>query len=250
MSIAERSGVGQNELQESSVEELYRALGEGDTPELFAGAFKLDFDHDIPAGGGNSLDARTVYIDRGLYAEVMDGEFKETGLSPQQIIDRWIDHEHTELAIILGDNPISVYRPAHQRALRREHEGVLAIVGRSDASAKIAKYEDTIWPGLVRAYNRNPKKPPLDLWCGPYVNQPTHRDLEIIAVLKRHGVVDAAKRSKYEMRFGVGEHHCRDCAHWKPDRLSRSGRTLALCEEVSGLVRDELSCYLWKAKDD
>jgi hypothetical protein len=249
LSIHHRSGVYDSELLEASSAELYSALGANDTPKLFERPFEVDAAYDVPTGAGNSIDRKTVYVDRDLYAEVMDGEFKASGLSPGQIIDRWLDHEHTELVIVDGDNPVTTYLPAHQRALRREHEGVLAILGRDNAEQKIEAYENAIWPGLLRAYHKAVKKPPPDLWCGPIVDDPEPRDLEIARSLKSLGVADAGKKGKFEVRYGTGANHCRTCGSFRPDKLSEERGALALCEGVSGLVRDELQCDLWhKAK--
>src|SRR6185312_8906337 len=107
--------------------------------ELYQRPYKLDTDHDCPAGGGNSLDRKTKYIDRILYQECMDGEFNASGLEPQQIMDRWLDHEHSEKCIADGDNSIDSYLPCHRRALRKEHEGVLAILGKDKAAEKIQR---------------------------------------------------------------------------------------------------------------
>src|SRR6185437_3554037 len=100
MSIGHR--LAEDELTQASIAELYSALGNRDTPELYQRPYKLDTDHDCPAGGGNSLDRKTKYIDRILYQECMDGEFKASGLEPQQIMDRWLDHEHSEKCIADG----------------------------------------------------------------------------------------------------------------------------------------------------
>src|ERR1700682_2835433 len=153
MSIGHRL-LDSEELNEASIEQLYDALGAEDTPALFAQSYKINTDHDCPSGAGNSIDRKTKYIDRVLYQEVMDGEFKKTELTPQQIIDRWLDHEHIEKCIVDGNNPVDNYYPAHTRALRREHEGVLAVLGRKNAAEKIRTYEQTIWPALLGCYSR------------------------------------------------------------------------------------------------
>jgi len=239
--------LAEDELTQASIEETYSALGANDTPRLFGQHYKIDHAHDVPNGGGSSLDRKTKYIDKQLYQEVVDGEFKASGLLPQQILERWLDHEHVEICILDGDNPVDTYTPAHERALQFEHEGVLAILGREDGDAKIAKYEQTIWPGLVRCYHRPIVNPPLDLWCGPNNDDPTERDEEILASLSRLGVLDARKRSKYSTHYGMGAHRCRDCAHWEPKRLSQEHGQLAICQAVSGVVRQDRGCSLFKA---
>jgi hypothetical protein len=241
MSITHRA-LEDDELTQATAEELYRTLGEGDTPKLISRPYAVDFNHDISTGGASSIDRKTVYIDRRLYEECMDGAFKATQLKPQQIIGRWCDHEHCEICVIEGDNSIDTYAPAHERALRMEHEGVLAILGRDDAAEKIKAYESAIWPALMRCYNRAPKKVPLDLWCGPVLDDPQPRDKQVAAALVQLGVEDASKQSKYATRYGHGAHRCGACANF--GRLDPDG--LAPCRKVSGLVRFDRGCELWQ----
>jgi hypothetical protein len=247
MSIGHRA-FDQEELTDASVADLYRALGDRDTPELYEAAFNTDTAHDIPTGAANSIDRKTVYIDRILYQECMDGAFKETGLNPEQILGLWCTHEHCEKAIVDGDNEIDVYYPAHTRALRLEHRHLLAVLGPKNANAKIVKYEETLWPALVRVYHREVKKPPKDLWCGPLLDDPTPRDEEILEQMIRLGVKDANKRSKYEVHYIPGPTYCKDCRMWNPEFLSQRNNELAACTVVSGLVRNYRHCDFWKEK--
>lgn len=244
MSILHR--LAQDELAQATDEELFQALGERDAPKLFAKSYRLDTDHDIATGGGNSLDRKTVYIDRVLYQEAMDGEFAKTGLAPFQIIALWCDHEHSELSIIDSDGCIVWYTPGHRCALALEHRGLLTILGRDSGKAKIAKYEETIWPGLMRAYQREPQKPPKDLWCGPLLDDPTPRDKELLDQLARLGVADARKCSPLEVRYGYGENRCGECSMWSPQVLSQENGDLASCSAVSGLRRHDRWCQLWR----
>jgi len=243
MSIAQR--LDHDELIEASTAELYRALGSHDTPLLFEQPVEVVIKFQVPAGGGNSLDRQRVYIDNVLYQEIMDGSFSATGLSPVQLLERIVDHEHTEIVIAQGDNPVDTYLPAHRRALRREHEGVLAVLGRDQAEAKIQNYERVIWPGLLRCYQRPVKNPPKDLWCGVYLDEPDDHDERILETMARLGVIDAQKRSKYETRYGVGGYHCRECSMWAPRIIASENGALAACTAVSGLVRHDRQCELW-----
>lgn len=240
MSIGQR--LEEDELNEATVPQLYSALGEGDTPELYAKTYKLDTGHDIPDGGGNSLDRKTIFIDRTLYEEVMDGEFKKTGLEPRQIIRLWCDHEHSEKCIADGNNAVDYYTPCHKRGLRKEHQGVDLILG----PGKIKLYESTTWPGFVRCYNKPIVKPPKDLWCDPYFDDPTERDEEILETLQKLGVIDAMKTGKHAARYGYVVHACETCRFYSPDILSQQGGTLAMCKVVSGLVQAERGCDYWQ----
>jgi len=244
MSIAHR--LEEDEIEEATVSQLYERLGERDTPRLYQQSYRIDTDHDVPAGGGNSLDRKTKYIDRDLYQEAMDGEFAKTGLEPDQIIRLWCDHEHSEKCVTDGDNAIDFYPPAHKCGLRKEHEGVTLILG----PGNIKLYEATIWPGLDRCYNKKKiVKPPKDLWCGPHNDDPTERDEEILEILARLGVVDARKHGKQAAGYGYIGHTCDTCRFFHPDYLSQMGGRLAACRVVSGLVRNERGSNYWQAKE-
>ena len=93
MSIIQRAD--EDELNDATDAQLFAQLGLNDTGALYQRGYEVDTDHDIPTGAGNSIDRKTVYIDRTLYDEVMDGGFGATGLEPRQIIRLWCDHEHT-----------------------------------------------------------------------------------------------------------------------------------------------------------
>jgi hypothetical protein len=178
----------------------------------------------------------------------MDGAFKKTGLEPDQIIERWLDHEHVEKCVIDGDNPVDSYEGGHRYALRKEHEGLLFILGPDNAMAKIKAYEAVIWPALVRCYKRDPKKVPLDLWCSPLLDAPEERDEEILKIMKRLGVKDASKMSKYSTHYGLSGRPCRDCTMWAPQQLSQEDGNLAMCTAVAGLVRENRHCDLFRPR--
>lgn len=242
-----------DEVSDTSLYELYSQLGSGDTPKLLEQSYKIDTDHDMPTGGGNSVDRKTKYIDRILYQEIMDGAFKATQLLPQQIVDRWLDHEHTEICLAHGDNAVDTYFPCHNRALKKEHLGVLTIrCPRSPKEARefIDEYESAIWPGLMRCYHRPVLKPPKDWWCGPVLDQPTDRDKEILEDLRKLGVIDSIKHSKYEARYGFSEHECEDCTGWYPELISQEHGMIAACHRVSGLMRQDRGCQLFHARKD
>lgn len=249
MTIGHRSDA--QELSDTSLYELYSQLGERDTAKLYQQPYKIDSDHDIPTGAGNSIDRKTIYIDRALYAECMDNAFKATELTPDQIIGRWCDHEHSEVCLADGDNGVDVYQPCHNRALRLEHVGLLTITCPATAAAarkSIERYEAVIWPALVRCYHRPITKPPKDLWCAPILDHPTEHDDAILEMLRRRGVVDATKHSKYDVHYGYGERNCIDCRGWNPELVSQEHGELAACHRVAGLVRSDRWCELFRPK--
>lgn len=224
-----------------TIGDTYHFLGEGDTPYLYESRFKIDTDHDIATGGANSVDRKTIYIDRTLYEKVMDGEFKVTNVRPRDIITAWIMHEHSEKCIIDGNNPIERYRPAHQCALAMEHQFVKWLGGNPE------KYEEAIWPALEECFkNGKVESVPKDLWCAPLLDEPDERSLELLKRYIKMGVVDASKQPKHEVHYGIIKDECQDCQMWQPDKLSQRGGTLAMCAAVTGLVRDRRGCDLWK----
>jgi hypothetical protein len=215
--------------------ELYQMLGEGDTSALYARKVALDTAHDIPYAGGVSVDGKIVYIDRRLYRDVIDGRLAVRGMSPRQIIQAWIEHEHTEKAIDDGDNPVDAYLGAHGFGTAKEHAFVRLL--RVDPK----RYEGAIAPALDRCAKRDPDNPPRDLWCGPYLDQPTARDQEILRIFRAKGVADAFKASKLAAEYGIGAEKCRDCRHF-------AGGKLGECEKVCGLVRWNRRCDWYEAK--
>jgi hypothetical protein len=215
--------------------ELYQMLGEGDTSALYAKKVALDTAHDIPYAGGVSVDGKIVYIDRRLYRDVIDGRLAVRGMSPRQIIQAWIEHEHTEKAVDDGDNPVDAYLGAHGFGTAKEHAFVRLL--RVDPK----RYEGAIAPALDRCAKRDPDNPPRDLWCGPYLDQPTARDQEILRIFRAKGVADAFKASKLAAEYGIGAEKCRDCGHF-------AGGKLGECEKVCGLVRWNRRCDWYEAK--
>jgi hypothetical protein len=215
--------------ERKTVRDLYEMLGEGDTPRLYAKPVELDTSHDIPYAGGISVDGRTVHIDHTLYAEVMNGAVRVRGMTPKQLVRAWIEHEHTEKSLSDGDNPVDVYQAAHGFATAKEEEFV-RLLGRDPAA-----YEEAIRPALERCLARDPRNPPRDLWCGPYLDEPDARDLVILRIFRAKGVVDAHKVSKISVRYGIGGDECRKCRHF-------GGGLIAPCEIVCGLVRANRQC--------
>lgn len=237
--------IGHMRYERKSREEVYRFLGTGDTPKLYARQIKpVNTFHTIPYGGGVSVDGLQPYIDCDLYREVMHGEVRVRGMSPSQVVKRWIDHEFTEKVIEDGDNPIDTYPPGHEIATGKEEEGVADITGSPQS------YEDQIRPGLDRCLKRALKligtrrfDPPRELWCGPYLDDPTKDDERLLAAFRAHGVRDAFKASKQSAHYGIGAQECRDCEY-----LMKGRGVLRECGRLSGLVRLNRHCDWWQEK--
>lgn len=220
--------------------ELYKMLGEGDTPRLYARPICLDTGHDIPYTGGNSVDGKTVYIDRRLFADVMSGQCAVRGLKPKQLIQAWIEHEHTEWAVDAGDNPVQTYPAAHEYATAKEDRLYDQILGEGAHD----RVEAAIRPWLEAVAARDPGKLPHDLWAGPYLDDPTPRDRELLRIMRSKGVVDASKLSKQSVDYGMGPQRCLNCSMFQ----GSADKRIAPCDTVSGPVRAELWCKKWAPK--
>lgn len=227
---------GNKRQKRKSDAEIFRMVGLGDTPELLAKPVSVSLDYDVPYGAGVSVDGRTVYIDRRLRDEVARGKVACPGMSGRDIIRAWIEHEHTEKAVDDGDNPVDTYQGAHAFALGREERFVKLLGADPD------QYDDCIAAGLKRALARSIENPPRDLWCGPYLDEPTARDEEILHDFRQKGVEDAFKLSKIEVHYTLSAYKCRDCRHYGGARVRDK------CEIVSGLVRADRHCDRWEAK--
>lgn len=230
------------ELTDTSLRDLYHTLGEGDTPDLYDEPFEINTEYDWPAAGGMSLDRTKLYIDRTIYTEIMDGEYAKSGLSPIQIIYAWCVHERTENSIIAGDNSVDFYVPAHRRALAHEH----AIYEACGVDPKVV--EEVIWPGLVRCYKRPIKKPPLDAWCGVYLDDTGAEEEAILEQLVKLNVIDARKRSKLETRYAVRGVRCDSCRNRDKSLLDQGPRFG--CSIVSGIIREDRACDFWMPDDE
>jgi hypothetical protein len=222
--------------EKKSDAELYQMLGEADTASLYAGKVTLDTSHDVPYAGGVSVDGKTVYIDRMLYRDVMDGNVSVRGMTGRQVIQAFIEHEHTEWAIDCGDNPVDTYPAAHAFATAKEERFVKQI------GVNPERYEAAIRPALERCVKCDPANPPRDLWCGPYLDDPTPRDKELLRILRAKNVADAFKASKIDAGYGIGARECKDCRYF-------GGGELAQCEKVCGLVRANRQCKWWTKND-
>lgn len=169
------------------------------------------------------------------------GNVKVRGMTWRQIVACWIEHEHTERSIMEGGNPVDVYSGAHGLATAKENEMAEAIVGKGKAS----RYEEAIEPALKACAARDPVNPPKDLWCGPYLDDPTPRDKELLRIFRAKGVTDAFKLSKGDpsVMYRIGGRKCQDCKMFE-----QPGKAISACELVSGLVRDNRQCERFEAR--
>lgn len=220
--------------------ELFKMLGTGDTASLYARPVKLDATHDIPYTGGTSVDGRTVYIDRRLFDEVIKGSKAVRGLKAKQLIQAWIEHEHTEWAVDAGDNPVQIYPAAHEFATAKEDRLYDQVLG----PGSHARVEALIEPWLKEVTARDPVKLPRDLWAGPYLDNPTDRDRELLRIMRAKGVTDASKLSKQTVDYGMGPQKCINCSMFQ----GSADKKIAPCDTVSGPVRAENWCKRWSAK--
>jgi hypothetical protein len=236
---------GHYRYEAKSEGELYKLLGQGDTAKIYARKPRIDTSFDWPYGGGNSVDGKCVYIDRALYREVMNGVVYVRGMTPSQIIQAWVDHEHTEKAVMDGDNAVDSYPPAHGFATTKEHRFVKMLPVNPD------RYEECIESGLKRCLKRFIKlgtkaNPPRDVWCGPVLDDPDGDDREIIRILRAKGVRDAFKMAKADAHYGFGGTKCVDCKFFGDGQKTIG--VLRPCARLSGLVRANRNCDYWSLR--
>jgi hypothetical protein len=224
--------------EEKPEHELYKILGEGDTPKLYARAYTLDTTRDIPYGGGVSVDGKVIFIDEWLYKQIMAGKVMVKRMTPRQIIQAIVEHEHTEWSVDVGDNPVDTYQAAHGFAIAKEHKFVRQL----GVSPQV--YENALEPFLHRCLARDPIRVPQNLWCGPYLDEPTARDRQIIRIFRSKGVEDAFKSSKLDAQYGMGEEECQECSHYNHGKVADFGP----CAKVCGLVRCDRHCKWFAEK--
>lgn len=232
---------GHKKYETKSTADMYEVLGERDTAKLYSRSVKVDTTYDIPYAGGNSVDGKTVYIDRELHQAIKSGEVKISGIDPRDLIQAIVEHEHSEWAIDAGDNPVDTYGAAHEFATAKEHKFVTQLGVDPD------RYEEALKKPLsdcVKSFlaKGNKVRVPRDLWCGPYLDDPDENSKKILRTFVGKGVEDASKISKFEVHYGIGPDQCRDCA-----MFNDGSGPLRKCDLVSGLVRNNRWCKRWVA---
>lgn len=187
----------------------------------------MDRGFDVPDLAGYSTNGRTVFIDRSFKPK--------EGLEGIEI-DALTQHEHVEKTLIdvLGYS----YSAAHEMATTAEHRILL----RSGVHPDV--YEKALKPFIKRAEHEKITKPPLDLDCHPYYDDPDSQDLKILAHLAKLGVADAQhpqhKLEQGTVAYGPGhrDERCKFCVHY----------TSPGCALVQSPISPEGWCKLWTKK--
>ena len=139
--------------------------------------FRVDLAHDIADLAGYSTDGATIYIDRHLAAALHARQMALPDRAPlpagRIVLRALITHECVEKALIDAKN--FSYPAAHEFATLAEHE-------------------------IVRAAVEAIRHPPKNLDCTPYLDDPDHNDRRVLAILRRLGVRDAARRPEHDHR--------------------------------------------------
>jgi len=226
-----------------SAAEMYQVLGERDTSKLYSRPVKIDGSYDIAYVGGNSVDGKTVYIDREFYEGIKCGSIAVRGIDPRDLIQAIVEHEHTEHAIDVGDNPVDTYGAAHEYATAKEHKFITQL------GVDPRRYEKELDKPLRDCAKRfiacgNRVRVPHDLWAGPYLDEPDEDAKKILRIMRAKGVKDASKVSKFEVHYGMGPEQCADCS-----MFNAGTGPIRECDLVSGMVRNNRWCERWSPKD-
>lgn len=197
-----------------------------------------EWGYDVPDLAGYSVDAGTIYFDRhtGPLADA-------PGMRREQVGDCLAVHEHTEKTLIdvLGYS----YAAAHEMATAAEHEAVRAL------HVDPAAYEKALAPFIKRAELQRIEKPPLDLDCHPYYEDPDAQDLKILQRLAELGVKDAqhpqVKLSHAVVQYGPGHRpeYCERCKHYK---TLNGDMVIPACHLVVDPISPKGWCRLWQKK--
>lgn len=188
----------------------------------------VDREYDVPDLAGYSVDGGTVYIDR---------HFKPKQGLERLKIEGLVQHEHVEKTLIdvLG----YTYAAAHEMATTAEHK----LVQHLGFNPSI--YEAALKPFIKRAETEKIIKPPLDLDCHPYYENPDAQDLKILARLAELGVKDAqhpqVKLDQKTVQYGPGHapEFCFKCVHFVEP---------SSCHLVEDPILPRGWCVLWQAK--
>jgi hypothetical protein len=158
--------------------------------------FRVDLAHDIADLAGYSTDGATIYIDRHLAAALHARQMALPDRAPlpagRIVLRALITHECVEKALIDAKN--FSYPAAHEFATLAEHEIVRA------AGIAPHAYEAALRPFIKRAAVEAIRHPPKNLDCTPYLDDPDHNDRRVLAILRRLGVRDAARRPEHDHR--------------------------------------------------
>lgn len=220
--------------------ELKKLLVDPDTQRLLASPSRVDFAHDLPYLAGYSVQRDPVqvyYLDQDFAAAAKNGQVKVPGMTPEQILLAVLKHEKTEKTLLDAPNNIDTYQSAHEMATLAEHELVKSF------GVTPLLYERGL-AEIIKVCQKKPiVKPPLDLDCSPYLDDPDATDKRILAQFKKFGVGDASKLAKKTVDYSQskGDDRCDGCEHFI------AGGELGDCEIVNGAIRPEWTCDRYQA---
>lgn len=176
-------------------------------------------DFDVADLAGYSTDGSRLYVDRHLAkaAPKIDGKSYQIWLPILVGIDgrnKHAGHEPSEKAAI--DMWGYSYPAAHEDVANpNEHEFAKSL------GIDWATENKQLAPWIKRTEVERIEKPPLDLDCRPYYEDPDANDLKVLKRLAELGVVDARhqgkKLSHATAKYGRGDpkgEHCGNCEHY------------------------------------
>jgi hypothetical protein len=190
-------------------------------------------DFEVPDLGGYSKDGARYYIDAHLAAAKpeFDGIPYATWRNALVGVDLKVNrcgHEPAEKAAIevWGYG----YPGAHEDvATPNEHRAATSI------GLDWARYGAFLKPWIKRAASEKITRPPPDLDCRPYYDEPDHDDIRILRRLAELGVVDAA----HPLVARVGGRLAADHKWYAPDP-TRPGKHLQFTHDGSGETKRHL----------
>ncbi len=116
----------------------------------------LDVEHDIPDGLGCSEDGTIRYIDKDLFNAVVSGE-ADTGLTPEQVIDCFVEHIEAEKSLADHDNGVDHWADIALLAHQAEAAKVESFGG------DVEQYDQALAPLFIACKAKEAKNVPDDL---------------------------------------------------------------------------------------
>jgi hypothetical protein len=185
------------------------------------------------------------YLDRDFFHALLDPRYAQhlgighidTGLSPDDTVEALLEHEGDEKVILDADNDLDIYPEPHELATCGEHQKV------KDKGGTPLKYERGLRKAIAWCEKKHIAKPPLDLDCAPYLDDPDQEDKRALEAFRRAGVTDSSKESKGAVDYSksTGADRCDGCASWVDDP-QQAPYGLGGCKRIAGLVRVDRWC--------